>query len=59
MISVSVPRMASIYVRGGKIWCRLKDEAGTWQSKPTPFRAGDEEKARRYVRARQDAIDKR
>lgn len=48
--------MASIYARGGRLWCRVKNEAGKWISRPTPFVAGDERKAERYAEAAQKAI---
>ena len=28
--------MSSVYSRGGKLWCRLKED-GRWRSKPTPY----------------------
>jgi integrase len=49
--------MASIYARGRKLWCRLKD--GEWICAPTPFAVGDEVKARRFAVAAQRAIDQR
>src|SRR5678815_3092996 len=51
--------MASIYARGGKLWCRLKGVKlpGKWDRVPTPFRIGDEAKARRYAIAAQKRID--
>lgn len=51
--------MASIYARGDRLWCRLKDDAGKWISKPTPFTVGDERKATRYADAAQRTIDER
>src|SRR6185312_1904402 len=51
--------MASIYARGGKLWCRLKDETGVWRSKPTPFRVGQEAQAHRYANAAQAKLDAR
>lgn len=50
--------MSSIYPRGGKLWCRVKD-GERWRSESTPFRVGDEAKARRYASAAQRAIDER
>lgn len=49
--------MTSIYRRGRRLYCRLKD--GEWVSKPTPFNVGDEDKARRYAKAAQERIDAR
>jgi integrase len=51
--------MASIYARGGKLWCRLKDEAGAWVSKPSPYGIEDRRKAKRYADAAQRQIDER
>lgn len=51
--------MASVYPRGGKYWCRLKDESGKWTSKPTPYGLVDKRKAKRYADAAQAAIDAR
>jgi len=51
--------MASIYARGGKLWCRLKDETGVWRSKRTPFPVGKEKEARRYADAAQQKLDDR
>lgn len=49
--------MASIYPRGGKLWCRLKSLAGKWKCKPTPFPVGHERDAKRYADEAQRAID--
>lgn len=51
--------MASIYARGNVLWCRVKDEAGDWVRKPTPYRTGDERNAQRYADAAQKAVDER
>ena len=51
--------MASIYARGNQLWCRLKDESGTWISKRTPHQRGDEAKADRYAAAAQRMLDSR
>lgn len=51
--------MASIYRRGKKLWCRLKDGTKHGTSKPTPFYVGEETKATAYARAAQLAINKR
>lgn len=51
--------MASIYARGNRLWCRIKDETGKWRDKPTPYNVGSEDKATRYARAAQAAIEKR
>src|SRR5262252_777932 len=50
--------MASIYPRGKKLWCRVKD-GDRWLSKPTPYGVGDEIKAQRYADAAQRRIDER
>lgn len=50
--------MASVYPRGGKLWCRVKD-GSRWLSRPTPFRVGDEANAQRYADAAQRKIDDR
>ncbi len=41
--------MGSLYVRGTKLWARYKDHRGKWVGAPTPYRAGEEEKARRFL----------
>src|SRR5215831_8689796 len=51
--------MASVYLRGGWWWCRLKDETGTWISRPTEFAEGDRRKAQRYAAAAQRKLDER
>jgi len=51
--------MASVYKRRSKLWCRVRDEAGKWISKPTPYTVGEERKARRYVEAAQRKLDAR
>jgi integrase len=51
--------VASIYARGNVLWCRVKDEADKWISRPTPFRPGEDAKAQRYADAAQAAIDER
>ncbi len=48
--------MASIYARGGKIWCRLKVN-GRWVSKPTGYAVGQEREARAYAKRRQGIVD--
>lgn len=53
----SLDRMASTYVRGVRIWARLKDEHGKWISKKTPFNVGDEAKAERYAAEVQRVLD--
>jgi integrase len=42
--------MASLYVKGNKLWARFKDEAGKWTGAPTPFAPGQEEQAARYLK---------
>jgi hypothetical protein len=51
--------MASVYLRGDKWWCRLKDESGRWISKATEFTASDRRKAQRYATAAQKKLDQR
>lgn len=51
--------MASVYLRGDRWWCRLKDEAGKWISKATEFAAIDKRKALRYATAAQKKLDAR
>ena len=51
--------MSSLYARGNKLWCRLKDESGEWVSKPTPFTVDDRRKAKAYVERAQRNIDAR
>jgi len=51
--------MASLYKRGSRLWCRVRDEAGKWISRATPFNVGDECKARRYASAAQRKLDAR
>lgn len=50
--------MASIYARGRRLYCRLKDEAGRWVSRPTPYNLGQEEDAERYAELRQQHVDR-
>ena len=45
----SVGCMSSIYVRGNRLWARLKNDLGKWVSEATPYNVGDEEKARRFA----------
>lgn len=47
--------MASIYARGNVLWCRVKD-GGRWVRMPTPYRLGDEAKARRFAEWAQEAL---
>jgi integrase len=49
--------MASIYARGSKLWCRLKNERGEWVSRKTKFEVGEERKAQRYADEAQRLID--
>jgi integrase len=42
--------MGSIYPKQNKLWVCWKDEAGKWRNSPTPYRAGDEAKARQFLR---------
>jgi hypothetical protein len=42
--------MSSVYKRSGRLWACVKDEAGAWVSRKTPYKVDEEEKARRYVR---------
>ena len=41
--------MGSLYEKQNKLWARYKDEAGKWSNMPTPYRPGDEPKARRFL----------
>lgn len=43
--------MGSLYVKGSKLWARYKDERGKWKGAPTPYRPGDETKARRFLKS--------
>jgi len=47
--------VASIYARGNVLWCRVKDGA-RWVRMPTPYRIGDEAKARRFADRAQEAL---
>lgn len=49
--------MSSIYVRGKRIWGRVKDERGKWISIPTPFNVGAEDQAKRFVSETQRTKD--
>lgn len=51
--------MASVYKRGNRLWCSLKDEDGKWISKRTKYVVGQEAQAKRYAQSRQAQIDKR
>lgn len=51
--------VSSIYARGRKLWCRLKDEHGKWISKPTPYYVGQERDAERYAARAQQRLDQR
>jgi len=51
--------MASVYARGGKLWCRLKDERGQWVSRPTPYGTDEPGQAQRYADAAQKTLDDR
>lgn len=51
--------MSSLYARGRRLWCRLKNESGQWVSKPTPYNTGDERRATRYADAAQRKLDTR
>jgi integrase len=42
--------MGSLYIKGSKLWARYKDERGKWKGAPTPYRQGDEAKARRFLK---------
>jgi integrase len=48
-----------IYQRGTRLYCRIKVD-GKWESKPTPYNAGDDPhgaKAARYLKAAQATLD--
>lgn len=53
--------MASVYARGGKLWCKLKGlkRPGEWAAKATPYVVGEEAKAERYAAEAQKALDER
>jgi len=51
--------MASIYLRGDRWWCRIKDETEKWISRATEFTAGEQQKAQRYANAAQRRLDQR
>lgn len=53
----SVRGVSSLYVRGRRIWCRLKNERGKWVAEKTPYFAGDDELAERYAKTAQKAYD--
>jgi hypothetical protein len=42
--------MGSLYVKGSKVCARYKNEQGRWKGAPTPYRPGDEAKARRFLK---------
>lgn len=41
--------MGSLYIKQNKLWARYKNDTGKWSNAPTPYRPGDEAKARRYL----------
>jgi hypothetical protein len=41
--------VASLYVKQNKLWARYRNELGEWSNAPTPYRAGEEAKARRFL----------
>jgi integrase len=51
--------MGSLYIKGAKLWARYKDESGKWSGAPTPYRAGQEAQARRYLAQLQSCIQAR
>lgn len=51
--------MASVYKRGRRLWCRIKNESGTWDSKKSPYMVGQEKEAQRYADKAQELINKR
>jgi integrase len=48
-----------ILARGRRLWMRVKDEAGKWGYKPTPYNLGQESDASRYRKRAQLRIDTR
>jgi len=42
--------MGSVYLKGSNLWARYKNEQGRWKGAPTPYRPGDEAKARRFLK---------
>lgn len=41
--------MGSLYLKQNKLWARYKDASGKWTNAPTPYRPGDEVKARQFL----------
>jgi integrase len=41
--------VASLYTKQNKLWARYKNESGEWSNAPTPYRPGEEAKARRFL----------
>src|SRR5688572_9526033 len=51
--------MASIFARGGKLWCKVKDENGAWVNRPTGLRVGQEKLAAKIVKKAQASLNAR
>lgn len=47
------------FVRGRRIYARLKNERGSWINDPTPYFVGEEADAQRYAREAQRSLDAR
>lgn len=50
--------MSSIYKRGSRLYCRVKELSGKWSAERTPFVVGEEAKAVKYAADLQKGIDK-
>jgi integrase len=52
--------VASVYLRGRRLWCKYRDASGEVVRKPTRYNVGQEDLARRYVRRKEElASEKR
>jgi len=51
--------VASIYARGKRLWCSLKNERGEWICKRTPYFVGNEREATKYAELAQKVLDRR
>jgi integrase len=55
--------MSTVYIKGGKWWCKIKGlkEPGKWSGTPTPYKStpANKEAARRYATVGQKKIDER
>ncbi len=48
--------MTSLYVRGTKLWVRVKNADGTWKSIATGFNVGEEKQAEAALKAAQETL---